>query len=66
MLERQRLPCRGETHVVEEQGDVVDQLLCVSLPGHHHEERGLDLVGETGNGEGTPTRRHGPGAVEIG
>ena len=66
MLERQRLPGRGEKHVVEEQGDVVDQLLCIFLPGHDHEERGLDLVGETGNGEGTPTRRHGPGAVEIG
>ena len=38
MLEGQRLPGRGEQHIVEEQGDVVDQLLCVSLPGHDHEE----------------------------
>jgi hypothetical protein len=38
VLERQRLPSRGEKHVVYEQGDIVDQFLGVSLSGHYYEE----------------------------
>jgi hypothetical protein len=65
MLEREGLPGRGKHHPVNEQREVVGELFGIPLTRDENEQSRLELTGKTCDGEGAPTRRHRPDAVEI-